>query len=250
MKYADLMRREKIADAAGRLQLTCVKANGEKFTLNIAPQSLAKIGPNWVTLARALHIPTEFCRKQPKAFYWYEYLPDKHALYIQYGKCLDEPGNPFGDFVNKLFAFADSRTVDRVIVDLRFNGGGSSDIVKPLVDGLKARPALNAKGHLYTLIGGHTFSSAVFAAVYFHNDLHTILIGEPTGNKPNHYGQFESFELPNSKLKVQYSTKHFHLVRDADPPSLDPDVFVQRSLEDYLAGRDPVLDAALRHPLQ
>jgi len=250
MKYVDLMRREKIADAAGRLHLTCSKAKGKEFRLNIAPQNPGKTGTDLVTLARAVHVPTEFCRKQPKAFYWYEYLPDTHTLYIQYSKCEDEPGNTFVDFANKLFGFADSLTVDRVIVDLRFNGGGSSGIVNPLVDGLKARPALNAKGHLYTLIGGHTFSSAVFAAVYFRNDLHAILIGEPAGNKPNHYGQFESFELPNSKLKVQYSTKHFHLMSDADPPSVKPDIFVQRSLEDYLAGRDPVLDAALRHPLQ
>ena len=250
MKYADLMRREKIADSAGRLQLTCAKADGKEFRLEIASKGSAAISPKWATVQQVFHIPTEFCRKQPKAYYWYEYLPDTHTLYIQYSKCEDEPGNPFQDFVNKLFAFADSRTVNRVVVDLRFNGGGTSSIVKPLIEGLKTRPALNAKGHLYTLISGHTFSSAVFAAVSFRNDLHAVLVGEPAGNKPNHYGQFDSFELPNSKLKVQYSTKHFYLMPDSDPPSLEPDIFVQRSFEDYLAGRDPVFDAALRHPLQ
>ncbi len=250
MMFEELMRQEKIADAAGRLQLTCAKADGKEFTFEVAPAEFVETDAKWVTAQQAFRIPTEFCRKQPKAFYWYEYLPDTHTLYIQYSKCLDEPGNPFADFVNKLLAFADSRAVDRVIVDLRFNVGGTSSIVKPLIDGLKARPALSAKGHLYTLIGGRTFSSAMFAAIYLRNDLHAILIGEPTGNKPNAYGQFKSFELPNSKLKVQYSTKHFYLVRNGDPPSLDPDIFVQRSLEDYLAGRDPVLDSAIRHPLQ
>jgi hypothetical protein len=86
----------------------------------------------------------------------------------------------------------------------------------------------------------------MFAAVDLHDDLHAILVGEPTGNKPNHYGQAAAFELPNSKLKVKYSTKHFHLIRNADPPSLKPDIFVPYSLVDYLAGRDPVLDAVLR----
>ena len=90
----------------------------------------------------------------------------------------------------------------------------------------------------------------MFAAVDLHNDVHAILVGEPTSNKPNHYGQMESFELPNSKIKVTYSTKHFHLIRNADPPSLDPDIDVPCSLEDFLAGRNPVFDAVLRLPLK
>ena len=80
-----------------------------------------------------MHIPELICHKEKKAFYWYEYLPDTRTLYIQYSKCLDEPENPFAVFVQKLFAFADSQTIDRVVIDLRFNGGGSSFIVHPFV---------------------------------------------------------------------------------------------------------------------
>jgi len=47
------------------------------------------------------------------------------------------------------------------------------------------------------------------AVMDFPHDLHAILVGEPTGNKPNHYGQQQNFELPNSRLMVHYSTKHF-----------------------------------------
>jgi C-terminal processing protease CtpA/Prc len=190
------------------------------------------------------------CNKHPKAFYWYEYLSDTQTLYIQYNKCHDEPGLPFQEFAHTLFAYADSRPVQRVIVDLRFNGGGTPGIVEPLADGLKSRPALTAKGHLYVLIAWHTFSAAMNTAVNFRNGLNAILVGEPAGIKPNHYGQAESFMLPNSKLKVQYSTKYVRKIHDADPLSLDPDIFVPYSLNDFLAGRDPVLEAALHHPLQ
>jgi hypothetical protein len=246
MRRVELMQHEKIADAAGHLQVTCAKSDGNEITLDIAPPAPGEASPYLLTAARAFQIPTPFCHKQPKAYYWYEYLPDTRTLYIQYSRCLDEPGNPFADFVKKLFAFADSQTIDRVIIDLRFNGGGSSPLAKPLFEGLKSRPPLTAKGHLYTLIGRHTFSSAMFAAVELHNDLHAVLVGEPTGNKPNHYGQMETFELPNSKLKVSYSTKHFHMIRNADPSTLKPDIPVPCSLEDYMAGRDPVMDAVLR----
>jgi hypothetical protein len=54
-------------------------------------------------------------------------------------------------------------------------------------------------------------------------------------------------ELPNSKLPVQYSTKHFRLLPRSDPPSLEPDLPVALTLGDFLAGRDPILEAALHH---
>ena len=50
-------------------------------------------------------------------------------------------------------------------------------------------------------------------------------------------------------LKVQYSTKHFRMVGNGDPVSLDPDIPVRGSFEDYLAGRDRALDTALHYPL-
>jgi hypothetical protein len=250
MKYVELMQHVRIANAAGHLSLRCATPNGKTFVMDVAPLPYGETGTSVLSARRAFQTPTPFCEKNPKAFYWYEYLPDSRTLYIQYRKCADEPGNPFADFVQKMFAFADAQTMDCVIIDLRYNGGGSSGIVNSLINELKKRPALCERGHLYALIGGHTFSSAIFAVNRLQGDLHAILIGQPTGNKPNHFGQVASFELPNSKLKVKYSTKHFHMVRNGDPRSFDPDIDVPYSLEDFLAGRDPVFDAALRRPLK
>ena len=75
-----------------------------------------------------------------KPYYGYEYLEDTHTLYIQYNRCAEDPNESFASFTNKLFTFADAHPVQRVIVDLRFNGGGNSSVVQPLLDGLKARP--------------------------------------------------------------------------------------------------------------
>jgi hypothetical protein len=247
MTLVELMRHENIADATGQLRLTCAKAGGEEFTLEIAPEGSAKAGRTLMTAADALHIPKELCRKHPRAFYWDEYLPQTQTLYIQYNRCADAPDNPFEDFASKLFAFADAQPVQRVVLDLRFNGGGKTQIVDPLLDGLKSRPALSAKEHLYVLIAGRTFSAAMDTALIFRKHLNAILVGEPAGNKPNHYGQASHFTLPNTKLEVQYSTEYVHQIRDADPLFLDPDILVPYSLDDFLAGRDPALEAALHH---
>jgi C-terminal processing protease CtpA/Prc len=202
-----------------------------------------------VTSAEAFHIPTGLCRKQPKSNYWYEYLGDTATIYIQYNRCRDEPGHPFGDFARGLFAFADSQPVERVIVDLRFNGGGDNGIVRPLVDGLSARPALNASGHLFALTDGATFSAGMWAAHGLRKGPHAILVGQAPGNTLNHYGLMDTFKLPNSKLSVNYSRKRFRLNPGPEPSSLTPDTTVPYALADFLAGRDPALNTALHRPL-
>lgn len=273
MAFVEVMHRERIADASGHLSVTCAKPDGKEFTLDLPPgrtaepsrESAVEAGPasaeaasepdrttsrRLVTAEAALHIPPLFCRKKGHPPYWYEYLPDTQTLYVQYNICRDVPTNSFGAFVKKLFATADAETVQRVIVDLRFNGGGTSSAVNPLLQALKARPAMNAKGRLYVLTGGGTYSAAMIAAHKFRSQLKAILVGEPPGNKPNHYGDINSFLLPSSKLKVTYSTKHIILMRGVDPESLEPDILVPSTLADYLEGRDRVLETALHQPLQ
>lgn len=71
-----------------------------------------------------------------------------------------------------------------------------------------------------------------------------VFYGEPTGGKPNHYGEIETLTLPYLKLGVSYSTKYFQFV-EGDDPCLTPDVLVELTLDDYRALRDPVLDAIL-----
>ena len=96
------------------------------------------------------------------------------------------------------------------------------------------------------MIGPATFSSGLMAAMALRHDLKAVLVGEPSGEKPNSYGEVRLLTLPHSKVVVQYSTKFFRLAK-GDPLTFDPDVRAARSIADMLAGRDPVLDTALTH---
>ena len=116
-------------------------------------------------------------------------------------------------------------------------------MIGPLKSGLRARQAL--RSNVYVLIGPRTFSSAQMAAVEFRHDLHATLVGEATGEKLNGYGEIRVLKLPNSGLSMQYSTKYFRLGQE-DGSALEPDVKAAATLGDALAGRDPVLEAALR----
>ena len=246
MVAVEMLQHLKIADASGGVPITFAKPGGSPTTLTVEPT--AATGTPLVSMYDALSIPPVLYRKHLQSNYWHEYLPESRTLYIQYNRCRDDPALPFSDFSRQVFTAADSNPVDRTIVDLRFNQGGDSSIVAPLVEGLKARHALVARGRLVALIGRATFSSGLLAALDFRDTLKAVLIGEPVGEKPNSYGEVRSFTLPNSRVEVQYTTKFFRMIPNADPPSVAPDVLVPRSLEAALAGLDPAFDAALRYP--
>jgi hypothetical protein len=244
----EVLQHFKLTDPDGNVEITFAKADGKPFSLVVAPREWSAKGAS-VMATDELHAPVALYRKQPGSFYWYEYLPDSQTLYIQYNRCQNDPKLSFKDFSKGLFEFADTHTIQRTIVDLRFNSGGDSRVIGPLESGLKSRKPLIAQGHLYTLIGRNTFSSGLIAALDFRDNFHAILIGEPTGGKPNSYGEVKTIKLPNSGIEIMCTTKFFQLMTNGDPSALMPDISVgARSLEDYLAGRDPVLDAALHRP--
>jgi hypothetical protein len=225
-------------DADGRVALTLARPGGEPFTLDV------RVGDpqvKLVSLYDAMPNPPLF-HKQYR-YYWYEYLAESKALYIQYNVCRNDPKLPFRAFARELLAFADSHAVERVVLDLRFNPGGDSRVIGPLQSGLQSRATL--RPHVYVLAGPATASSAQDAARDFRKHLHATLVGLPTAERINGYGESRHLTLPNSKVEIVYSTHYFHNAKN-DAPALEPDIPVRPTLADVLAGRDPALEAALK----
>jgi hypothetical protein len=182
--------------------------------------------------------------QHPDSIYWYRYIEDRGAIYIRYRSCRQIEGRPFADLVDEALRVMDSNHVEKFIFDVRSNGGGNSSIARPLVSEVRARAGINREGGVFVLIDRGTYSSALLNAIDFKNDTEVVLIGEPTGGKPDHYGEVRFFTLPNTMIVVTYSTKHFRTY-GSDAPSLNPDVAAGLSFEDFLACRDPALEAAL-----
>ncbi|MBZ5724770.1 MAG: hypothetical protein LAP87_07210 [Acidobacteriia bacterium] len=179
-----------------------------------------------------------------KSAYWFRYLPSDRTLYIQYNRCENVKTRPFADFANEAMQAAASNPVDKLVVDLRHNGGGNSQVIDPLIAALKRRPHLTRKGRFFVLIGRDTFSSGFIAAWQLRKQFRARLVGEVSAQRPNGYGDVGVFELPNSGLRVRYCTKYFRFVK-GDPDALPVDVPVELTARDYFAGRDPVLEKVL-----
>ncbi len=195
-------------------------------------------------LTAAAGLPPPLHEQRTNENYWMTPLEGTRVLYVQYNRC-QNAAEPFEAFAGRIFRLLDGGSVDRLVVDLRHNGGGDSEVDNALIEGLRSRATWRARGRVMGLTGTATFSSGMWTA----HDLQqagAVLVGAPTGGKPNSYGNVRNLTLPNSLVSVSYSTRHYRLIEGSDPPSLVPGVPVEPTIADLWAGRDPVLEAALR----
>ena len=181
-------------------------------------------------------------RQRRDAPYWLAYLPGDRLAFVKYNECRDSAD--FAQIADSVARLVDAGRVTRVVVDLRDNQGGNSQVTRPLVEALKARPAVNRPGGLYVAIGRTTFSSGLMAADDFRKETRAVLVGEPVGERPNNYGEVQMFRLPWSRIYVWHSTKAFRFA-EHDADAYTPDTLVPPTPAAIIAGRDPVLDWVL-----
>ncbi|GAA4343034.1 S41 family peptidase [Flaviaesturariibacter amylovorans] len=104
---------------------------------------------------------------------------------------------------------------------------------------------LRFRGPVAVLIGPNTFSSANMTVNTIQDYQLATLIGEPSGEPANDYGEILYFDTPNAKVNFCSSTRHFIRANgDArDPNPVLPDIHVPADPE---GKTDPVLEAAIK----
>jgi C-terminal processing protease CtpA/Prc len=172
--------------------------------------------------------------------YWYEYLKDEKILYINYNSCREMREKPFEIFSKEVWEFTENHEIEKLVLDIRNNRGGSSPILNPFIKKLK-KSKFNKEGSLYVVIGKDTYSSAILNALTLRKETRAYFVGENTGGSPNHYGEVKQFELPNSKRKIRYSTKYFNWSKENED-TIKPDMLIKESYENYKKASDPVLE--------
>jgi len=164
--------------------------------------------------------------------YWFKYMNEDKSLYIKYNSCREDEIS-LKDKINSTINFIENNNINCITIDLRNNLGGDSTLLEPLVQYLKKNKDINKKRNLNVIIGRETFSSALLNAYELKNQCNAILIGEPTGGKPNCYGEILRFNLPNSKFNVSYSTRYYKLIEDDSMDALYPDKIVEETIDDF-----------------
>jgi hypothetical protein len=190
--------------------------------------------------------PRPLWLKRREEAYWSEWLSESRTLFVQYNSCRNDEKLPFAKFTEQVVAQARRGAPERLVIDLRHNGGGDSEVSNSLLTAISREKALRPSGGTYVLIGASTYSSGELVALRLKRNHKAVLVGEPTGQKPNSYGDIRPFSLPHGGITVWYSTKWFPMMRGSDPTSLMPDRAVLMTAADYVAGRDPVLESVIR----
>jgi tetratricopeptide (TPR) repeat protein len=178
--------------------------------------------------------------------YYYEYLPTIKTVYVRQSQIQDEPSQPIPNFYDEVFNFVNANDVERLVLDVRLNGGGNNYKNKAVITRIIENKKINSVGNLYVIIGRRTFSACQNLVNELDNYTNAVFIGEPTAENVNFYGDNNRIELPNSKIPVYLSFAWWQ-----DKPQWEgadwavPHIAVDMSFEDYKLNRDPVLAAAL-----
>jgi Peptidase family S41 len=220
-----------------KVRYTVAGDDGHEFTIDVhavAPEEKL----NWTY---AYKQPPLFHQKPDQSF-WYVYLPDSRTVYCSFRAYKD-----LGKESKGLFELIKQQHPDKLVIDLRLNGGGDyTEGLKYLVHPIRDLADVNRKGHLFVLIGPSTFSAAMSNSAHFRYQTNAILVGQQIGEKPNSYQEPREMKLPNSHWTVRYSTKFYKFVETGENV-IRPDREIVPTWDDYRSGRDPVLDWVLKY---
>jgi hypothetical protein len=213
--------------------------NGREFTVDVhsvPPGEGSKL--NWIFAFQERPL----FRQKPDDNFWYTYLPDSNTVYCSFRGYKD-----LGKKSKGLLDLIEQRHPDKLVIDMRLNGGGDYDEgLKHLVHPIRDLSDINRKGHLFVLVGPNTFSAAMSNSAHFRYQTNAILVGQQIGEKPNSYQEAREMKLPNSHWTVRYSVKFYRFVETGENV-IRPDQEIIPSWDDYRSGRDPVLDWVLAY---
>lgn len=201
-------------------------------------------GSDWLSARDQSALP-HFLKNIDKIYY-FEYLPEHKTVYVRHSQIQDDPSESIPAFYERVFDFIEKNDVERLVLDVRLNGGGNNYKNKPIVTGIIRCDKINQPGKLFVIIGRNTFSACQNLVNELSNYTNALFVGEPTSENINFYGDNRRVMLPNSKIPVFLSFAWWQ-----DKPQwenadwLPPHVAVEMSFDDYRSNRDPVLDAAL-----
>lgn len=187
-------------------------------------------------------------------------LPAQSAVLIQL-RANHDGDRPIADFLDEAEAARAKARRRNVILDMRMNGGGDLTTTRDWMSALPSK--LPRNGRVVVLMSRWTFSAGISSVGYLKQagGAKVVLVGEPPGDRLNFFAEGQPITLPNLGAVVLMATKrhdyrtgckgytdcHDQVVKfPIAVETLDPEVPAPWTLDAYVKGRDPGMEAAVR----
>ncbi len=176
--------------------------------------------------------------------YWFEFLPNTKSLFVQLQQISNnENGDSFSGFVDNVETIIENNKANKLIIDLRYGGGGNGFKLKPLTDMLRDSKVINKKGHLFVLTSKATRGTLLELASILKLNTKAVIVGEPTAEGANTVGDIKYVTLPNSGLIVSLTHTLWPTSWKNDTSTfLLPDEQIVFNYSDKVQGIDPWLN--------
>jgi tetratricopeptide (TPR) repeat protein len=255
MRHLPLLHAAGMISNPVKVELALREMDGKERTVTLATDqtqpNIWNVKPNppeWVNLPQTLSAPVPLYLKNAAARYWFEYLPASKTVYFQFNSVRNDDKENLAAFSERLFKYINENEVEKLVVDMRWNNGGNTGLLMPLVQGLIKNEKINQRGKLFVIIGRRTFSAAQNAATYIERYTNAIFVGEPTGSSPNFVGEEDPFVLPYSKILANVSHLYWQSAFPQDNRTwIAPQIYVPPTFKAYSANRDAALEAVLEY---
>ena len=255
----EVLHTQRITDKLQKSVELTLEKDGKIFTQSFTSVSKEKSIPtkhgytfedeNWLEARNQSTIPLYL--KHLDRTYYSEYLAEEKAMYIRHSRIRDEAEENTKDFYARVFDFIEKNEVEKLVLDVRLNGGGNNYLNKPIITGLIETEKINKIGKLFVIIGRRTFSACQNLVNELDNYTNVIFAGEPTAENINFWGDNRPVKLPNSNINISLSYLWWQ-----DKPALEnakwiaPSIPVSMSFDEYSNNQDPVLESVLTFNVQ
>ena len=220
----------------------------------LSPEPVAGEGAGWRAALAPARVPWSL--RDPDVPFRWRRAPELDALVVDLHQNNDADDREIGDFLAEVTKELRATRPANVVLDMRLNGGGDLNTTR---DFMKELPAL-VPGRIFALTSPWTFSAAISSIGYLEQSApeRVTIVGEAVGDRLEFFSEGDIVELPRSGLVALNATERHdyrngcRAFRDCHGPvvrnpiavaSLAPDVAAPWTIEAYLAGRDPGMEA-------